>query len=205
VLSLKRAREAGGLTSTDIAAATHLSPRVIAAIEDGRFEKLPAGIYARRAVQAYGRAVGLDADEVLAELGPLLPDAPLDLLALADLRTSRERQTAGRHGLAVLIDAGVLVSIALVILVVCAAACDVSPSHLLLAAPLPMLLLCSTPVGLYFWLLGATGVRTVGPWLLDLEILQPIRGPLSLYELLHRGVAYVRRELTLVFCQKGLG
>jgi transcriptional regulator with XRE-family HTH domain len=198
-LTLKRAREARGLSSSDISGATRLSPRVIAALEDGRFASLPAGIYARRAVHAYARAVGLDPDEVLAEVGPLLPGAPLDLLVLAELRTSRERETAWRYGLAVIIDAGVLFSIALVILVVCAAACDVSPSHLLLAAPAPMLLLGATPVVPYFWLLGATDVRTVGPWLLDIEILPPLHGPLSLSELAHRGALYLRRELTLMF------
>jgi helix-turn-helix protein len=178
---------------------TRLSSRVIAALEEGRFDALPAGIYARTAVQAYARAVGLDPATVLAELDPLLPGAPVDLLVVAELRMSRARQKTRRYGLAGIIDAAVLLAIAGAILVICAAACEVSPFQLLVAAPAPMLLLCSTPVVLYFWLLGATGVRTAGPWLLDLEILPPVHGPLSLNELWHRGAAYVRRELELMF------
>jgi hypothetical protein len=119
---------------------------------------------------------------------------------MAELRTSRARQTTRRYGLAGIIDAAILIAIAGAILVICAAVCGVSAFQLLLAAPAPMMLLCSTPVVLYFWLLGATGVRTAGPWLLDLEILPPVRGPLSLNELWHRGAAYLRRELELMFC-----
>jgi len=198
-LTLTRARDALGLTSSDVASVTRLSSRVIAALEEGRFDDLPAGIYARTAVQAYARAVGLDPAMVLAELVPLLPGAPVDLLVVAELRMSRARQKTRRYSLAGIIDAAVLLTIAGAILVICAATCGVSPFHLLEAAPAPILLLCSTPVVLYFWLLGATDVRTAGPWLLDLEILPPVRGPLSLNELWHRGAAYVRREVELMF------
>jgi transcriptional regulator with XRE-family HTH domain len=198
-LTLKRARTARGLSSSDVARVTRLSSRVIAALEEDRFEALPAGIYARTAVQAYARAVGLDPDAILAELEPLLPGAPVDLVVVAELRSPRARQKTCRYGLAGIIDAAVLLTIAGAILVICAEACDVSAFQLVQAAPAPMLLLCSTPVVLYFWLLGATGVRTAGPWLLDLEILPPVRGPLSLNELWHRGAAYVRRELELMF------
>ena len=198
-LTLIRARDALGLTSSDVASVTRLSSRVIAALEEDRFEALPAGIYARTAVQAYARAVGLDPAAILAEFEPLLPGAPVDLLVVADLRMSRARRKTRRYGLAGIIDAAVLLTIAGAILVICAEACDVSALHLLLAAPAPMLLLCSTPVVLYFWLLGGTDVRTAGPWLLDLEILPPVHGPLSLNELWHRGAAYVRRELELMF------
>jgi transcriptional regulator with XRE-family HTH domain len=158
--TLKMARQARGLTSADITRETRLPPRTIAAIEEGRFEDMAAGLYARTSVRAYAGAVGLDPSKVLAELRPLLPDAPLDLLALADARKSQSSNSTRRHLLAGAIDAIVLLAINGAIVLVCAAACGTQPFHLLGAAPGSMSLLCVTTVGLYFWLLGATDVRT---------------------------------------------
>jgi hypothetical protein len=60
-----------------------------------------------------------------------------------------------------------------------------------------MAILCAAPIVLYFWLLGATDVRTAGPWLLDLEILPRFNGPLSFEEWWRRGFLYLARELKL--------
>ena len=71
------------------------------------------------------------------------------------------------------------------------------PSTLVSTAPGSMAILCSTPIVCYFWLLGATDVRTAGPWLLDLEILPRFAGPLSFEEWWRRGFLYVAQELRL--------
>jgi transcriptional regulator with XRE-family HTH domain len=197
--TMKAARQARGLTASDIARETRLSPRTITAIEDGRFNDLPAGLYARTSVRAYAGAVGLDAAEVLAELRPLLPDAPLDLLALADVRKLRAENGTRRYFLAGAIDAGVLLAINAAIIFVCAAACGTRPTQLLGAAPGSMSLLCGTTIGLYFWLLGATDVRTAGPWILDVEILPRAHEPMALNLLLRRGALYIAREVGLMF------
>jgi transcriptional regulator with XRE-family HTH domain len=196
--ALKKARQARGLTSSDVARETRLSPRTIAAIEEGRFDDLPAGLYARTSVRAYAGAVGLDPAEVLAEVQPLLPDAPLDLLALAEARKSRT-SNGRRYVLAGAIDAGLLLVLNGAIVLVCAAACGTEPFHLLGAAPGSMSVLCGTTAGLYFWLLGATGVGTAGPRMLDVEILPRLHGPIALNLLLRRGAAYVAREVELMF------
>jgi hypothetical protein len=218
---LRRAREQAAITAADVERLTRLSPRIISAIEEERYELMPAGIYARTAVRAYAQAVGLDAAEVLATLQPMLPQTPLDLAALAELRTPTRRDAASRcllaaarrgrrwaaaaavrggisrYILAAAADAALLLLIAATILRVCGAVCGLSPFALLRGAPGSMAILCSTPAILYFWLLGATDVRTAGPWLLNLEILPHARGPLSLGVWLRRGFLYVARELAL--------
>ena len=62
-----------------------------------------------------------------------------------------------------------------------------------------MSILCGTTAGLYFGLLGATDVRTAGPWMVGVEILPRARGPMALNLFLRRGVAYVAREIELMF------
>ena len=197
--TLKTARQARGLTSSDIARETRLSPRTITAIEEGRFNDLPAGLYARTSVRAYAVAIGLDPAEVLAELQPQLPSARLDLLALADARKRHRSNGTHRYVLAGAIDVAVLLAINAAIVLVCAAACSTRPFHLLGAAPGSMSLLWGTAAGLYFWLLGATDVRTAGPWMVGVEILPRAHGPMALNLFLRRGVAYVAREIELMF------
>ena len=193
--NLKRARERAALTDADVARLTRLSPRVIAAIEQERYDLMPAGLYARAAVRAYAQAVGLNPAEIAAALHPLLPDTPLDLAVVAELRTPLRGPSAIRYVLAAVADAALLLTIAATIVRVCAATCGLAPIAMLQNAPASMALLCATPIALYFWLLGATDVRTMGPWLLDVEILPRASGPLSLGAWLMRGLQYVEREL----------
>ncbi|MEZ5284006.1 MAG: DUF4115 domain-containing protein [Vicinamibacterales bacterium] len=71
---LKEAREARGLSHRQIADATKLSTRFICALEDGRIELLPAGLYRRSLVRAVAREVGLDPDAAVRELLEAFPD-----------------------------------------------------------------------------------------------------------------------------------
>ena len=192
---LKCVRERAGVSAADIARLTGLSPRTIAAIDEERYGELPAGIYARASVRAYAQALGLDSASVLENLQPQLPDAPLDLLELAELRAPKRR--GARYVLAAAIDALVLLIIVAAILWVCSAFCARAPFQLLRTAPAAMAILCATPIALYFWLLGATGVSTLGPWLLEIEILPAFEGPLSFDAWLQRGLLYPAREVKL--------
>jgi transcriptional regulator with XRE-family HTH domain len=70
---LRRARLARGLTLLQVAERTRLGPRVLAALENGDFETLHGGIYARAQVRAYAEAVGLNPDEVLDAIKDRLP------------------------------------------------------------------------------------------------------------------------------------
>jgi hypothetical protein len=174
----------------------------VAAIEDGRFADLPAGIYARTALSAYARAVGLEPSAVLARFEAALPSALLDRLVLAERRAAQAPKLVRRHGVAAAIDVGLLAGLNGAILFVCANVCGMSAASLLRAAPGSMLLLCATTVMLYFWLLGATDVRTAGPWLLDVEILPRATGPIRLNNLIKRGWTYMARECELMFVSR---
>ena len=65
---LKAAREAAGLSRTEIAQKTRISERVIALIEAGDFSGLPSRTYATGFTRSYARALGLDADSYVAAL-----------------------------------------------------------------------------------------------------------------------------------------
>jgi hypothetical protein len=195
---LKQARQLAGVSVEEIGRATRLSPRILAAIDEDRFDMLPAGIYARMAVRAYADALGLDATAVLAVLQPRLPDAPLDLASVAALRTPPPHARRDfRYPAAALVDAALLAAIVSTMVAVCAVVCGLPPRALVADAPAPMLLLCGTPIALYFWLLGATDVGTLGVRLLEVEILPAFDGPLRFDAWLRRGPQYALRELTL--------
>ena len=196
--ALRQAREACGLSAADVSRLTRLSPRVVAALDDERYDELPAGIYARMAVRAYARAVGLNPLATLRELEPLLPVATIDLAVVAALRAPAGKRRAIRYALAAGVDAMALVIILGGILVVCGAACEMSSMDVFRTAPGSMMFLWSIVAVLYFGVLGATDVRTAGPWLLDVEILQPARQPIRLDELPRRALAYVTAECTLI-------
>jgi DNA-binding XRE family transcriptional regulator len=83
--NLRAARIARGLSRQALAELTKLSPRVIADIEEGRLDRLPAGIYARSYVRTYAHAVGVD-DQVVQSIVDALPAADVELEAMARCR-----------------------------------------------------------------------------------------------------------------------
>lgn len=70
---LYHARVNSHLTLEQIGLRTALSPTVLRNLDEGRFERLPSGLYARSYVRAFAAAVGLDPREALATLEHLLP------------------------------------------------------------------------------------------------------------------------------------
>jgi cytoskeletal protein RodZ len=70
---LREARLASGLDLRAVAERTCISPLMLRHIDEGRFQKLPAGIYARAWVKAFAQAVGLEPDVALREVGAQLP------------------------------------------------------------------------------------------------------------------------------------
>lgn len=77
---LVRAREAAGMSRSQLAGITKIPERHLAAIEAGDFASLPARTYAVGFARNYARAVGLDQNEIAAtvraELSAQAPDAP---------------------------------------------------------------------------------------------------------------------------------
>jgi cytoskeletal protein RodZ len=63
---LRREREARGITLEDISAVTKISVRLLEAIENEQFERLPGGVFNVNFVRQYARQLGLDEEEVVA-------------------------------------------------------------------------------------------------------------------------------------------
>jgi cytoskeleton protein RodZ len=61
---LRSAREAHGLSLRDVSRSTKISPTLLTALEQMRFDRLPALIFTRGFVKAYAREVGLDSEEM---------------------------------------------------------------------------------------------------------------------------------------------
>jgi transcriptional regulator with XRE-family HTH domain len=85
-----------GLTLQQVSELTKLSPRVLSRIETGDFSALPAGLQGRAHLRAYARAVGVDAEEIIAALRDRVPVEPDPLEAL---RTRVRRQFAADYPL----------------------------------------------------------------------------------------------------------
>jgi cytoskeleton protein RodZ len=64
---LKGAREAKGLSREAAAERLHCDPRVLVALESGRFEALGAPVFARGHLKRYAELLGLPIDELLAQ------------------------------------------------------------------------------------------------------------------------------------------
>jgi hypothetical protein len=84
---LYHARINAHLTLQQIGVRTALSPTVLRNLDEGRFELLPSGVYARSYVRTFAVAVGIDPEAALAELEQLLPGAPDPVPALNARRT----------------------------------------------------------------------------------------------------------------------
>ena len=65
--NLKRERELRGVSLRDMADATKISLRFLDALEKGRVDQLPGGLFARAFVRQYAKQLGLDAEKVVAE------------------------------------------------------------------------------------------------------------------------------------------
>ena len=71
---LKYSRERAGLTLDSIAEATKIKRSLLAALEHNDVSQWPAGIFRRAFVREYARAIGLPAEEILAEFLRVFPD-----------------------------------------------------------------------------------------------------------------------------------
>lgn len=64
---LRKAREAKGLSISDIEKATKIQSRYLEAIENNNFDKLPGDFYVRAFIRQYAQIVGLDGKELLSQ------------------------------------------------------------------------------------------------------------------------------------------
>ena len=82
---LARAREALGLSIADIAQQLKFAARQIEAMEQGRFEDLPSGTFARGMVRSYARLLKLDAEPLVGRMAARVA-VPDNVEAVASIR-----------------------------------------------------------------------------------------------------------------------
>jgi len=177
---LRLARERRGLSLATIARQLGVREQNLALIERDEFEELPTGLYGRSAVRAYATAVGLPADEALAEVADRLrtPEDPLDGLArLRGLTRQPERtikdilhiaspevtlSSSSRAHVANALDGVVLLGLDFLLLQLTAVVAGVRATEILRVAAPSMIALFALIAALYFVLLGALARATVG-------------------------------------------
>ena len=177
---LRLARERRGLSLATIARQWGVRETNLELIEQDRFEDLPTGLYGRAAVRAYAAAVGLPADEVLAEVMPRLrtPEDPMDGLARVRGLERQPRRTfseilrvptpdvrlssTARAHVANVLDGLVLLMLDFVLLELTAAVAGVRATEILRVAAPSMLALFLLIAALYFVMLGGLVRATVG-------------------------------------------
>lgn len=91
---LRRQRLQNGMSLEKVSLETKIGVRLLEAIEAGRFEKLPGGVFRRSFVLQYARALNLDPEEIAAELNQLNQFDEIPPLPAADAIAARE-QNAG--------------------------------------------------------------------------------------------------------------
>ena len=82
---LRDTRVSRGLTTTDVERDTRINRAYIEAIEEARFEVLPAPVYARGFVRSYAKYLGLDPAEAVDAMPQDMP-APIGLEPMPGLR-----------------------------------------------------------------------------------------------------------------------
>jgi transcriptional regulator with XRE-family HTH domain len=177
---LRLARERRGLSRATIARQWGVREQNLELIEAGKFEELSTGLYGRTSVRSYALAVGLPADEALAEVGDRLrtPEDPLDGLArVRGLTRQPERSikeilhvpapeislsSSSRAHVANVLDALVLLGVDFLLLQLTALVAGVGATDVLRAAAPSMIGLFALIAALYFVLLGGLARATVG-------------------------------------------
>lgn len=181
---LRQAREAQGVDLEALAQRTRLRIHLLEAVEQGRFDALPRGVYARAVVRAYAEAVGLDPNRVVTEVAPQLPEPEDPIEGLARVRgferpppspsagetpieaplpaAARTAIPLARAAAVAALDTTVLLAFAAIITVATATVCGVTVPELFeLAAP-ALLAQAVFAGALYFILLGGVGGATLG-------------------------------------------
>jgi transcriptional regulator with XRE-family HTH domain len=179
-IRLRLARERRGLSLATIARQWGVREYNLELIEKDRFEDLPTGLYGRTAVRSYAIAVGVPADEALAEVSDRLrtPEDPLDGLARVRGLTRQPERTikdilhvqgremtlsmTARVHVANVLDALALLGVDFLLLELTAFVAGVRATEVLRVAAPSMVALFVLIAALYFVLLGGLARATIG-------------------------------------------
>jgi transcriptional regulator with XRE-family HTH domain len=181
---LRQAREDMGIDLEALAHRTRLRAHLLEAVEQGRFDALPRGVYARAVVRAYAEAVGLDPNRVVTEVAALLPEPEDPIEGLARVRgierpppspsageapvespvpgAARTAIPLARAAAVAALDTTVLLAFTAIITVATAAVSGVTVPQLVELAAVAILVQALLAGALYFILLGGIGGATLG-------------------------------------------
>jgi cytoskeleton protein RodZ len=94
--SLKKERERRKITLEEISASTKISSRMLTALEEEQFDRLPGGVFNRGFVRSYARALGMDEKKTvssyMAAAGEQAEEKPLDLTELANAKQKQAKR-----------------------------------------------------------------------------------------------------------------
>jgi cytoskeletal protein RodZ len=93
---LRAIRESKGIALADIAERTKIRVGMLSAIEEGRIQDLPGGIYAINYVRQYARAIGVDEIELRNALIEPPRDEEVQTRGLLEQLAERVSAAAGR-------------------------------------------------------------------------------------------------------------
>jgi cytoskeleton protein RodZ len=74
---LRQAREERGISISEVAEQTRISPQYLKAIEDDDYKPLPGGIFNKGFLRSYARYIGFDENEALQDYSQLMADSAL--------------------------------------------------------------------------------------------------------------------------------
>jgi transcriptional regulator with XRE-family HTH domain len=114
--AFRTAREARGLTLSDVAEHIHIRSVYLAAIEAEDWASIGAPVYARGFIRSYARFLGMDADDAVARFAERVPGGPASPSAAAAVQAPIPAPAASgdRGGPSVLVIALGLIAVVLV-------------------------------------------------------------------------------------------
>jgi len=74
----RKEREKKGISLEDVSSATKISSRMLLAIEDEQFDRLPGGVFNKGFIRAYAKHIGLNEDQAVADYLVCLRQSQLD-------------------------------------------------------------------------------------------------------------------------------
>jgi cytoskeletal protein RodZ len=114
---LRDERERRGIGIDEIEAETRIRAKFLLAIEEGRYEMLPGPAYVRAFVRGYAEQLGLDPQELVAELNTR-PDMAADVVVVAPRQMVRVPLLDRRGRIGAWVVAGVIAVILIAIVFV---------------------------------------------------------------------------------------
>ena len=112
---LRAAREARGISISEVAEQTRIAPMYIECIENDNYKPLPGGIFNKGFVKSYARFIGLDEQEALHDYSRLIAQTEASTPAITETRSYRPEvltdDRASQSSISTIIFAGIILAL----------------------------------------------------------------------------------------------